>query len=143
MKKKIIFWCDVSQVQYGLAKKLQDVSNYDLFAIFDVPYKQEKFFRTENIVKFQKKWFLHDGILEKEKPDIEYLKGIEEKYGINLWKLAINERFFYRFNRFYKVHLFIPLLQSWRPTKKWFSFMALGSVYSDDYNFYNFIYYFI
>ena len=97
MKKKIIFWCDVSQVQYGLAKKLQDVSNYDLFAIFDVPYKQEKFFRTENIVKFQKKWFLHDGILEKEKPDIEYLKGIEEKYGINLWLLAYNERIFFNY----------------------------------------------
>ena len=34
--------------------------------------------------------------------NIEYLKKFEEKYGINLWKLAINERIFYRFYNFHK-----------------------------------------
>ena len=37
-----------------------------------------------------------------KKPDLEYLSNFEKKYKIDLWKLAINERIFYRFNRLYK-----------------------------------------
>ena len=97
MKKKIMFWCDANQIHYGLAKKIKELSNFDLFAIFDIPHKQEEFFREEEIVGFQKKWFLHDKIFQKKKPDIEYLKRFEEKYGINLWLLAYNERIFFRY----------------------------------------------
>ena len=33
---------------------------------------------------------------------MEYLTKFEEKYNIDLWKLAINERLFYRFFNFHK-----------------------------------------
>ena len=44
-------------------------------------------------------------ILKKplEKPDLEYLSNFEKKYDIDLWKLAINERHFYKHNKFYKI----------------------------------------
>ena len=33
---------------------------------------------------------------------MEYLNSFEEKYKINLWLLAINERLFYEYNEFHK-----------------------------------------
>ena len=106
MKKKIIFWCDASQIHYGLAKKFFETSNFDIYGIFDIPYKQQGFFRTEEIAGFKKKWFLHDSIHEemvkREKPDIDYLKEFERKYGINLWLLAYNERLFFRYYNYKK-----------------------------------------
>jgi len=87
----------MNQIQYGIAKKIKELYDFDSFAIFDVPYKQEEFFRNENISGFQKKWFLHDRILQKKKPDVEYLKEFEKKYGINLWLIAYNERIFFRY----------------------------------------------
>jgi len=39
---------------------------------------------------------------QKNEIDTEYLSNFEKKYDIGLWNLAINERLFYRFNRFYK-----------------------------------------
>ena len=60
-------------------------------------------FLSQKIVNFEKTWFFHDHIKKSiEKPDLEYLANFEKKYHINLWKLAINERHFYKFNRFYK-----------------------------------------
>ena len=54
------------------------------------------------IINFKEKWFLHDYTLPEKNVDVEYLKEFEEKYKIDLWNLAINERLFYRFNDFYK-----------------------------------------
>ena len=52
---------------------------------------------------FKKQWFFHENIDVNSKfSDFEYLKNFEQKYDIDLWKLAINERHFYRFNKFYK-----------------------------------------
>jgi hypothetical protein len=48
-------------------------------------------------------WFFHDHIKKTQQlPDLDYLKNFEKKYQINLWKLALNERFFYMHNRFYQ-----------------------------------------
>lgn len=84
---------------YYLQKKIND----DFYAIIDVPNNPKKMFLSQKIVNFQKTWYFHDHIKRiKTKPDLEYLSNFEKKYRINLWKLAINERHFYRFNRFYK-----------------------------------------
>ena len=55
------------------------------------------------VIKFSKIWYLHDHISKTtEKPNIEYLKSIEKKYGIDISLLISNERFFNKWNLYYK-----------------------------------------
>ena len=46
--------------------------------------------------------FIYDHITKNQKYDINFLINIEKKYNIELWKLSINERFFYQFNPFHR-----------------------------------------
>lgn len=51
----------------------------------------------------KKIWFYHDHIKKSNnKPDLQYLASFENKYGINLWQLAYNERIFFRYNDYYQ-----------------------------------------
>jgi len=103
-RDKILVWVGSELVHYFLAYGLQKNIDADFFAIYDITNKPKHFFEDQDIVKFKKKWFYHDEIqdIQSNEPDVDYLKGIEEKYQINLWKLAINERIFYRFYNFHK-----------------------------------------
>jgi len=90
-------------LHFGLAYYLKQKLNDDFYAIIDVPNNPKKFFLIQKMINFQKTWYFNDHIKkETSKPDLEYLTNFEKKYQIDLWKLAINERHFYRFNRFYK-----------------------------------------
>jgi hypothetical protein len=90
-------------IHFGLAYQLQQKLDDSFFAMIDTPNNPKKMFLSQKIVNFEKTWFFHDHIKKSiEKPDLEYLANFEKKYHINLWKLAINERHFYKFNRFYK-----------------------------------------
>ncbi|MGI0056989.1 MAG: hypothetical protein ACREAK_06395, partial [Nitrosarchaeum sp.] len=52
---------------------------------------------------FQKVWYYRDYIKKiTNNPDIEYLKNFETKYKINLWQVAYSERFFFKYNQYYK-----------------------------------------
>ena len=103
MKNKIIFWLDTNFMTYLISYYLQPKINADYFAIIDLPNKTKKFFVDQTFVNFKKSWVFHDYIDFKLKtPDLNYLKDFEDRYGINLWNLCINERLFYRFNKFYK-----------------------------------------
>ncbi len=102
-KPKVLFWVDMFFLHFCIANQLQKEIDSDFFAIIDVPNNPKKFFLEQKIVNFKKSWFYHNHIhLPSKKIDIEYLSSFEKKYDIDLWKLAINERLFYRFNRFYK-----------------------------------------
>lgn len=90
-------------LHFTLAYYLQQKLDDDFYAIIDVPNNPKKMFQSQKLVEFQKTWYFHDHIKKTDsKPDLEYLSKFERKYQIDLWKLAINERHFYRFNRFYK-----------------------------------------
>lgn len=90
-------------LHFALAYYLQQKLEGDFYAIVDVPNNPKKMFVNQRMVNFQKTWYFHDYIKRTTtKPDLEYLASFEKKYQIDLWKLAINERHFYRFNRFYK-----------------------------------------
>ena len=102
-KPKLLFWINTFLMHFSLAYYLQSQLDADFFGIIDINSKPKKFFEDQKFVNFKKKWFFHDNIdLKQKKPDIEYLLNFEKKYKINLWNLAINERFFYKHNRFYK-----------------------------------------
>ena len=102
-RPKMLFWLNGFHLHFSLAYYLQSNLNADFFAIIDINSKPKKFFQNQTLVKFQKMWFFHDYIKKtQQKPDLEYLVNFEKKYKIDLWKYAINERFFYTHNRFYK-----------------------------------------
>ena len=103
MKKKILFWINSGTMNiFGLAKYLQNDIDAEFFAIYDVTDKPKKFFQEQKLTNFQKIWFYHDFMQKKiTQPDLNYLKGFEDKYRINLWKLASTERIFL-YNEFYK-----------------------------------------
>jgi hypothetical protein len=102
MKDKIIFWMGGDFTHFSLSYYLQKMYDCELYGIIDVTNKPKKFFQEQDLVNFNKIWFFHDYIKINRKPNLEYLKYIEKKYDLNLWKLAINERIFYRFYDFHK-----------------------------------------
>lgn len=99
--KKIIFWINLFFLHYCLAYYLKSQLNAEFFAIIDTNSKPKEFFVNQKLVDFEKTWFFHDEIKKNYKPDLEYLSKFEKKYKINLWKIALNERFFYKHNKFY------------------------------------------
>ena len=101
-KPRMLFWLNGFFLHYSLAYYLQSRLDADFFGIVDINTKPKKFFQNQNFVNFEKLWFFHDNIKKNQKPDLDYLRTFEKKYGINLWKYALNERFFYLHNRFYK-----------------------------------------
>ena len=101
MKDRILVYQDYTMHNFGLAKMLQEKHDCDLFAIIDVTDNMNKFFQKQKIVKYEKTWFLYDYIKKTQKPDLDYLSQFEKKYGIELWKLANNDRIFFKYNMYY------------------------------------------
>ena len=103
VKPKILFWLDQDFMMYVLSYHLQKKIDADFYGIYDLPNKTRTFFQNQKLVSFKKTWYYHDQLnFKKNERDIEYLSNFEKKYGIGLWNLAVNERLFYRFNKFYK-----------------------------------------
>ena len=103
MKDKILVYIEDIPVYFGISKFLQDKHECELYAIYDLDKRQKQFYQGQNLVKFNKIWFFRDHLRKKDtKPDKEYLKNFEEKYGINLWQLAYSEREFIHYNELYK-----------------------------------------
>mgnify|MGYP000005103586 FL=1 len=101
-KDKVLVWIGADFVHFFLAYGLQEKIDADYYAIIDITNKPKKFFVNQSLINFKKIWFYHDEINDSysKKPDIDFLKKSEIKYGINLWNLALNERTFYRFYDF-------------------------------------------
>ena len=103
LTEKIIFWNDGSFTAFLLANSLRKKINGEFYAIFDVTDRQKPFYQKQKLVDFKKVWFFHDAITKsRKKVDMEFLTSFEEKYNINLWLLALNERLFYEYNEFHK-----------------------------------------
>ena len=96
MSNKILVWVDVGLIQFGIAKYLKKIYDCELFAIYDFNHHIKKSFLNQKLIDFKKEWYYWDHVLNiKQKPDVEYLKSFEQKYGINLWSIAYTERIFY------------------------------------------------
>ena len=103
MTDKVMFWLGVEFTHFCIAAKLQNLIDAEFFAVIDITEKAKKFFKTQKIVNFKKSWYFFDSVKpSKNNVDFDYLEHFEKKYGINLWRLAINERIFYRFYDFHR-----------------------------------------
>lgn len=102
MKNKIVFWLNADFTMFSIAREMQKKCDAEFYAIIDVTNKSKDFFMSQKLVNFHKIWFYHDNIKPNKKPDLDYLQKFEKKYGVDLWKLAYNDRFFYNYNEFYR-----------------------------------------
>ena len=142
-KDKILVWIGADLTHFLFASGLQKKHDADYYAIIDITNKPKEFFLSQKFVDFKKVWYYHDEIKIKNdsKPNLEYLKDVEKKYDIDIWKLAINERIFYRFFNFHEfssdeilsieeksIRLFENILEDIKPDfflTKWPSFHHL------------------
>lgn len=103
MKDKILFFTDMWFFNFAVAFFLQKKYDAEFYAIFDVDDNAKKFFEKQELVNYKKTWFFLDHVSNFNfEPDFEYLKSFEDKYDINLWRIAYTERDFYQFNPFHK-----------------------------------------
>jgi hypothetical protein len=92
---KLLFFINDDLLYFCLANFIKKQSEFKIHAIADVTVGKKKFLESQSFLKFDSISFFHDYASKKLKnPDMEYLKQIEKKYDINLWNLAINERYF-------------------------------------------------
>ena len=97
LTEKIIFWDEGGFIAFLLANSLQKKIDGEFYAIFDVTDRKKPFYQKQKLVDFKKIWFFHDRIsAQNQTPDIKYLENFEKIFEINIWKLAINERIFYK-----------------------------------------------
>lgn len=101
MTDRILFWLDANLLYYCLSYYLQKKHPSDYFAIVDITERPKTFFQNQKLVDYKKLWFYYDHVTIKQEIDVDYLRNFEKKYGINLWKFAINERIFYQYNKFH------------------------------------------
>lgn len=101
MTDKILYWLGADFTHFCSSYYLKKSIDAELYAIIDITNKPKSFFENQTLVKFNKVWFFHDHIKKNHKPDLTYLADFEKKYKIDLLKLAVNERIFYRFFNFY------------------------------------------
>jgi hypothetical protein len=100
---RLLFWLDIDLEQFGIAKYLQEKYKGEYYAIIDINDKAKRFFQQQTFVNFTKIWYYRDHITNSGKnPDMEYLKHFEQKYGINIWKIAYAERYFFLYNPYHK-----------------------------------------
>ena len=56
MAKKILFFIDLWFFHFGIAKYIQEKSDYELFTIYEAEDKAKKFFNKQQFVNFKKNW---------------------------------------------------------------------------------------
>ena len=103
MIPKILVYLENGPIQFGISKYIKENLPCELFGVINTN-KGKKFYETQKILKFDKYWFIRDYLINNNnaEPDIEYLKKIEKKYGINLWKAIFSDAIFLEFNKFHK-----------------------------------------
>ncbi len=79
MANRLFFWLDTEFLYFCLAYHFQNSTNSELFAIIDVPNNPKKFFETQDLVKFNQSWYLHDYIKISSEIDYDFLENFEKK----------------------------------------------------------------
>lgn len=98
MKKILVYLSGhIGFKNFAMLKKLQEKTQVKIYVIIDQGNQPKKFFEDQKFVKIEKKWFYSDHVKPFSKPNIKYLKIIENKFGINLWQIAYSDPTFFTF----------------------------------------------
>jgi len=101
MKEKILFFLDKDWIHFGIAKYISDKIDAKFYGIVDLDSHSSNFFKEQDLMKFDKIWYYQEFIKNQRSPDLNYLKKFEEKYNLNIWEIALSERFFIHYNQFH------------------------------------------
>ena len=85
-------------INFGMLKKLQEKIPIKIYAIIDQGQQPKEFYQKQKFVRFEKIWHYTDFVKPFSKPNIKYLKKIEDEFQINLWKIAYSDPAFYEFD---------------------------------------------
>ena len=92
-------------MHFGIAKSLQEKYDCELFAIIQLTDITKEIFREQQLVKFNQIWIFNDYVSkENQNFDLNFLKSFEEKYKINLWKIAYTDVSL-GYNKYHKLSL--------------------------------------
>ncbi len=97
MSENLLIWSGQDFIHFCLAHSLQQKHDFHLYTIVDdVDLGIKKFYNEQKFVNFSDKWYYYEHVTTNfNKPNLEYLKNIEEKYNLRIWEIAYSERFFY------------------------------------------------
>ena len=98
---RTIFWLDADLTIFFMSYFFQKKYTSDMYAVIDITNKPKSLFQSQTLVNFSKKWFYHDHINPKLKPNLDWLKNFEKKYGIDLWEIGSNDRILNHYNEYY------------------------------------------
>jgi lipopolysaccharide biosynthesis glycosyltransferase len=84
-------------INFGMLKKLQEIIPIKIYAIIDQGQESKGFYQKQKFVKFEKIWHYTDYVKPFHKPDVKYLKKIEDEFRINLWQIAYSDPTFFAF----------------------------------------------
>lgn len=101
MNKKILFFLDKDWIHFGIAKYISDKLDANFYGIVDLDTHSSNFFKDQDLMKFEKIWYYQEYIKNQNSPDLLYLKNFEEKYDLNIWEIALSERFFIHYNPYH------------------------------------------
>lgn len=129
--ENIIVWLDFDAYAYVNFGIISALSKLDKFNFIGVVANQENlsFFQNQQIVPFKKLIYYPDCYIQKPTFNLENLKKLEEKYGLNLWLDVYTERSFYKywteFHKFTKeeilsitensISFFVDILEKFKP----------------------------
>ena len=129
--ENIIVWLDFDAYAYVNFGIISALSKLDKFNFIGIVANQENlsFFQNQQIVPFKKLIYYPDCYIQKPTFNLENLKKLEEKYGLNLWLDVYTERSFYKywteFHKFTKeeilsiaensISFFVDILEKFKP----------------------------
>ena len=98
-KETILVWLDFGPYPYlhlGLISKISELEKFDFIGI--ITRKQDmEFFEKQEFIKFKKLLYYPDCYIKKTKFNLDNLKRIEEKFGLNIWLNIFSDRSFNKF----------------------------------------------
>jgi len=106
LSENLLIWSGQDFIHFCLAHSLQQKHDFNLYALVDdVDLGIKKFYNEQKFVNFSDKWYYYEYVTTNfKKPNLEYLKKIEQTYNLRIWEIAYSERFFYE--DFYPYHKF-------------------------------------
>ena len=103
MTKKILVLLDdiYGYMHYGMILPLSKLDDYEFYGFLSNS-KDIEFFEHQSKIKFSELHYYPKYYIENSSPpDLNYLKEIELKYGLDLWKIAYAERTFLQERNFF------------------------------------------
>ena len=98
-KETIIVWLDFDAYSYfhlGVISKIVKLEKFEFIGI--ITRKQDmEFFEKQEFIKFKKLLYYPDCYIKKTKFNLDNLKRIEEKFGLNIWLNIFSDRSFNKF----------------------------------------------